>query len=66
MFIVIEIQTNADGTIGTLVTPCKTEAEANHKYHEILAAASISQIPKHSAVMLTDEGDFEKSEKYIH
>ena len=66
MFIVVEIQTNADGTVGNLVNAYAERSDAEHKYHEALAAAAISNLPVHAAVMLTNEGFMEKHEHYIH
>lgn len=56
-YIVIEIQKYADGTIA--VPPINTYAtfnEAAQRYHTILAAAAVSSVPVHSAVMMTDTG----------
>ena len=64
MFVVIEIQ--AGETVATLVNSYADRNEAEAKYHTILAYASKSDIPKHSAVMLTEEGYYIKSETYKH
>lgn len=56
MYIVIEIQTNADGTVGNLVYAYADKNEAYSKYHSILAAAAISALPKHAAVILQNDG----------
>lgn len=56
MFIVIEIQKNADNTFGSIVTEHATENEAASKYHSILASAAVSNIPVHSAIMVSEEG----------
>ena len=56
MFIVFEIQTNPDGQIGTLVNSYTEQKEAESRYHTVLAAAAISTLPKHSAVLMTEEG----------
>lgn len=66
MFIVIELQTNADGTVGNLVYQYASRDEAESKFHSILAAAAISALPVHSAVMLTNAGVMVKSEFYRH
>lgn len=55
-YIVMEIQTAADETVATLVTQKDTLSEAQSTYYTILAAAAISQIPYHAAVLLTSEG----------
>ena len=55
-YIVMEIQTAADGTVATLVTQKDTLPEAQSTYYTVLAAAAVSQVPYHSAVLLTNEG----------
>ena len=64
MFIVIEIQTTDN--CATLVNTFTDRTQAESKYHLILASAAISAIPKHGAVMLTEEGERLKSECYYH
>ena len=56
MYIVIELQKNVDGHVANIVTEHSTLAEAESKYHAILSAASISTIPAHSAVIVSEEG----------
>lgn len=65
-YIVIEIQVNTDGTVGTLVTQFDNRNQAESTYHSILASAAISALPKHSAVILTDTGDIVASGCYVH
>lgn len=64
MFIVIEIQTS--NTVATIVNSYSDRNTAEQKYHMILSAAAVSTVPKHGAVMLTDEGVRLKGECYIH
>lgn len=64
MFVVIEIQTST--TVVTLVNAYEDRAQAESKYHQILTAAAVSTVPKHGAIMLTDEGERLKNECYIH
>lgn len=64
MFIVIEIQTSAQ--VATIVNAYDNRNTAEQKYHQILSAAAVSAVPKHGAVMLTDEGVRLKGECYIH
>ena len=66
MFIVLEIQTNADGAVATLVDAFADRNQAEQKYHTILSYAAISELPKHAAVMLDEEGRFIKAECYEH
>ena len=65
-YVVVEIQTNADGTIGALVNDFDNKLDAENKYHTILAYAAISNLPTHSAVILTNEGRTVKTEMYTH
>ena len=63
MFIIIEAQQNADGT-NVALTPAITKStynEAQQAFHQILAAAAVSAVPVHSAVILT--GDLSQVEK---
>lgn len=68
MFIVFEVQANADGTAGTLIyTYDDTNKDvAESKYHSILSSAAVSSVYRHSAFMLTDDGRLLRSECYTH
>ena len=66
MFIILELQINSDGSVGSLVNKRDTRDEADSVYHSILAAASVSNIPVHSAVLLTADGRFVASETHRH
>lgn len=65
VMIVIEIQSDKE-TASVLTNSYEDRADAENKYHTILAYAAKSSIPVHSAVMLTDEGFYIKSECYKH
>lgn len=56
MFFVVEIQVNANGTAGTVIDTYSDVNTAQNKYHTILAAAAVSQIPKHAAFIFTEDG----------
>ena len=56
MFLVIEIQTAQDGTIASIVNQREDINHAESTFHQILAAAALSSVYKHGAVILTDEG----------
>lgn len=64
MYIVVEIQTST--TVATLVNSYEDRNQAESKYHQILTAAALSSVPKHSAVLMNDEGQTIKSETYTH
>lgn len=55
LFIVIELQKNGE-QLGNIVTSHTTLQEAQHKFHMVAAAAAISNIEKHSVVLLNDDG----------
>jgi len=66
MFIVLELQTNPDGTVGTIAAGFDERAAAESRYHEILAAAALSELPIHAAVLLTGEGVVLARQSYSH
>lgn len=64
-YIVIEIQKFQDGAIA--VPPIATYDsyfDAVSRYHTIMATAAISEVPVHSAVILTDTGQEIKMDSY--
>lgn len=64
-YIVIEIQKSQDGTVA--IPPVATYDnlfDALSRYHTILAAAAISDVPVHSAVILTDVGQQIRMDSY--
>ena len=56
MYIVIELQTNTDGVVSNLVTSHNTLAEAESKFHSIMASAAVNDVPVHSAIIVSEEG----------
>lgn len=66
MYVVLEIQTMADGVIGTIINTYKTRENAESKYHEILMYAATSSVPIHAASMLDNNGRYIKNESFNH
>ena len=66
MYIVIEIQTSVSGSVSTLTWQYDEIQSAEAKYHSILAAAAVSSLPTHAAVIMTNAGTVVKSEFYRH
>lgn len=64
MFYVIEIQTGTTGAVIPFVFQDRNQAEA--KYHTLLSVAAVSEVPKHGAMLFTDDGFVLKSEVYNH
>lgn len=65
-YIVIELQKNAEGQVSNIVTEHSTLAEAESKYYSILASAAVSNIPVHSAIIVSEEGFPVKNNCYKH
>lgn len=61
-FYIVEIQQYADGSYGHIVhyaydeSADKAQLKAESKYHEVLAAAAVSNLPSHAAIMFSAEG----------
>lgn len=66
MYIVVEIQKNADGTVGTLVDSFADINSAENKFHTVLAYAAVSALPVHSCILFTEEGFPLRHECYKH
>ena len=54
MYIVVELQKNGN-TVENLVTAHATQLAAESHYHSVLAAAAISGVECHSAILMSDE-----------
>lgn len=59
---IVEIQKNANGEMGHNVfwaydeDPDKARLKGESKYHEVLAAAAVSDVAEHAAILFTSEG----------
>ena len=60
--IVVEIQTYQDGNVGVLINDYDDMKQANNKYYTVLAAAAISELPQHAAMMFDNTGRIIKAE----
>ena len=71
-YYIIEIQQYANGEYGHIVhfaydaDASKARLKAESKYHEILAAAAISELQSHSATLLTADGRAVANQCYKH
>lgn len=65
-YIVIEMQTNDAGTVGTLVWSFDTRNQAESKFHSVLSAAAISELPLHAASLLQSDGRLLDCRSYEH
>lgn len=67
MYIVIELQKVNDTQVANLVNVYTDKNVAEQKYHNVLAAAAVSSLPCHSAIILDETGRVVKGpEYYIH
>lgn len=65
-YIVIELQNNADGTVGNIVNTYDSRNEAESKYHLVLSAAAVSNVMIHAAMLAMTDGTVVASQHYIH
>lgn len=65
-YLVLELQTNTDNTMGSQVTSFDDLAHAEAKYHTVLAAAALSTKPIHSAILMTNQGYVQEAKCYEH
>ncbi len=61
-FYIAEIQQYQDGSYGHIVhyaadeNADRAQCKAESKYHEVLAAAALSELPSHAAILFTSDG----------
>lgn len=71
-YYIIEIQLNSQGEYGHIVhwafdeNPTKARLKAESKYHQVLAAAAISELPQHSATLIASDGRCVMFQCYRH
>ena len=65
MIAVIEIQKNGE-TASQITQLFEDTAQAKSRYHEILSIAAVSDVPEHSVILVSEEGNFMFHEKYTH
>ena len=65
-YLVIELQKLKDGMLSQLCTAYTDRSVAEQKYHQILGFAAVSDVPIHTAVILSEEGNLIKKESYRH
>lgn len=71
-YYIIEIQKYANGEYGHLIHWASdadadlARMKAESKYHQVLAAAAISELPQHSAALLASDGTELMRQCYVH
>ena len=66
MYIVIETQTTNDSVAIAPPVSFNNIDKAYQKFYMILAAAAVSNIPIHAAIMLNEKGELIRSEYFDH
>lgn len=64
IFYVIELQSSTTGAVISFAFTNQPDAEA--KYHELLSVAAKSAVPKHGAMLISEDGFLIKEEFYDH
>ena len=64
-YLVIEIQSNGD-TVSHLFDAFDSENQAYSKYYTVLAAAAVSSIPVHTAILSTEAGEWIEARCFRH
>ena len=62
---VIEIQKSGE-TATPFVQLFTDDAQAKSRYHELLSIAAVSNVPEHSVILVSEEGNYMFREKYEH
>ena len=65
-YIVTEIQTNTNNTVGILTNYFTDRNEAESKYHYVLSFAAKSTLPVHAVSIQTNEGQVIEYKYYKH
>ena len=71
-YYIMELQKYANGEYGNLVhfaydaDPDKARLKGESKYHEILAAAAVSELPEHAAILMSSKGEPIEHKCYVH
>ena len=65
-YYVIEIQSNADGTSGSIVTGYEGKTESETAYLTTRAAAAVSSVLIHTVVWMDNKGNTIEKKSYVH
>ena len=66
IFYVLELQTYGDGTGSVIPQSYPELRQAESKYYLILSSAAVSNVFRHGAVLMTEEGFTLKQEVFTH
>lgn len=66
MYFILELQKPKEGNAAYLMHTAETAQQAESVYHQVLAAAAISKVYCHSAMIITDESQTLTGQSYRH
>ena len=64
-YLVIELQKTGDD-VASIINKHDDFNQAQSTYHQVLAAAAISSVEVHSAIIMSDEGEVYNKESFFH
>ena len=65
-YLVLEIQTYGNGSVGNIINAYDTFETAESAFHSVVASAVLSNLPKHTVVLLDDNGALYDVKSYVH
>ena len=65
-YFVLEIQKSSQGVVSTLTTAYDDLAHAEAGFYTLLATCALSNLSKHGAMLITEDGTVCRSEMYNH
>lgn len=65
-YLVIEIQTSAQGVVSNLVSSYDSKAIAEQQYFLTLSAAAVSSVPVHAVMLISNTGSTLETRFYTH
>ena len=65
-YIVLEMQTDTDGNVASIMNSYTDINQADSAYYQALSAAAISNVKVHTIMMFTPTGQIIKSDYYKH
>lgn len=66
-YVIIELQTQLDGSTATPPLVTKTSHDAAlQAFHQTAAVAAVSSVPVHTVVLMTESGEAQKREVFVH
>ena len=67
MYIIVEMQTQADGSVAVVPPVQKADFnEAQSAFYQACSYAAVSALPKHSVMMCDEEGAYLDSKCFTH